>query len=105
MEDWAYAASWDKSLAVKGGCVVRGYDRARTAAYDDASNRCSMILVETSNAKAGPPELFGSPEHVFDPGHASSGHAARNGIGRRESRRRRGAVALIPRRRGGGAVP
>ena len=75
MEDWAYAASWDPALAVKGGCSVKGYDRERTASYDDASNGCSMLLVETSNAKAGPPSLFGSEDKLFDMG---PGHVTRN---------------------------
>ena len=43
--------------------------------YDDASNRCSMLLVETSNAKAGPPSLFGSEDKLFDMG---PGHVTRN---------------------------
>ena len=75
MVDWAYAASWDPALSVKGGCSVKGYGRERTASYDDASNRCSMLLVETSNAKAGPPSLFGSQDKLFDMG---PGHVTRN---------------------------
>ena len=75
MEDWAYAASWDPALSVKGGCSVKGYGRERTASYDDASNRCSMLLVETSNAKAGPPSLFGAEDRLFDMG---PGHVTRN---------------------------
>ena len=75
MEDWAYAASWDPALAVKGGCSVKNYERSRTASYDDASNRCSMLLVETSNAKAGPPSLFGAEDKLFDMG---PGHVTRN---------------------------
>ncbi|KAH8078118.1 hypothetical protein JL720_9793 [Aureococcus anophagefferens] len=80
MEDWAYAASWDKPLAVPGGCAAPGYDRARTASYDDASNRCFMVLVETSNAKAGPPRLFGGDGALFDPAAAGDdgGHVPRN---------------------------
>ena len=80
MEDWAYAASWDAPLAVPGGCAAPGYDRSRTASYDDASNRCFMVLVETSNAKAGPARLFGGDGALFDPAAAGDdgGHVPRN---------------------------
>ena len=75
MEDWAYAASWDSALSVRGGCSAKNYDRARTSMYDDASNRCAMILVETSNDKAGPQRLFGAEDNLFGIG---PGHVARN---------------------------
>ena len=90
MEDWAYAASWDRSLAVRGGCA--GYDRSRTASYDDASNRCSMILVETSKRKAGP--VQGSDEHLLEAGGEGSNHVARNV-----------RLALVAWDAGGGVVP
>ena len=51
MEDWAYAASWDAALNVRGGCKADGYAPSRTASYDDASNRCFMVLVETRAGK------------------------------------------------------
>ena len=54
---------------------MKNYERSRTASYDDASNRCSMLLVETSNAKAGPPSLFGSEDKLFEMG---PGHVTRN---------------------------
>ena len=75
MEDWAYAASWDPLYLSKAAAASRSYGRERTAFYDDASNRCSMLLVETSNVKAGPPSLFGSEDKLFDMG---PGHVTRN---------------------------
>ncbi|KAJ1460305.1 hypothetical protein M885DRAFT_510142 [Pelagophyceae sp. CCMP2097] len=76
MEDWAYAASWDKPLNVRGGCSVEGYAAQRSAQYANATHRAFMLLVETSNAKGGAP--MGARGALFDAGAADAGHAPRN---------------------------
>ena len=79
MEDWGYAASWDKAF-VKA-CTPNsygGYPAAKTASYPDGAVRSYTVLVETSDSKSPPPHTYGSEEGVYAPGKGGDGHVPRN---------------------------
>lgn len=50
MEDWAYAASWDKAGTTTSDCSIEDWNATRTD-DNDASFRIFTALVETSNDK------------------------------------------------------
>eukprot|EP00590_Aulacoseira_subarctica_P005026 CAMPEP_0172432904 /NCGR_PEP_ID=MMETSP1064-20121228/65515_1 /TAXON_ID=202472 /ORGANISM="Aulacoseira subarctica , Strain CCAP 1002/5" /LENGTH=707 /DNA_ID=CAMNT_0013180519 /DNA_START=21 /DNA_END=2144 /DNA_ORIENTATION=+ len=78
MEDWAYAASWDKSHTRP--CdpkTYNGYTQDRTI-YEDGTLRTFNMLVETSDSKEPPIEELGSNEDLFSPDGAGNGHVSRN---------------------------
>lgn len=80
MEDWAYAASWDRT-SVGSGCQPRtlgGYPLSRTQNYSDASARAAVLLIETSDDKAPGVETLGGPAGLLSPGANDDGHVPRN---------------------------
>ena len=53
MEDWGYAASWEPHhVKACEPSTLGGYDKERTAKYDNATARAVVLLVETSDDKA-----------------------------------------------------
>lgn len=78
MEDWGYAASWDRPSSKP--CTPRsygGYHPSRTT-YNDAMARAYTVLVETSDAKAPPASTYGGEGGVYAPGQPDDGHVPRN---------------------------
>ena len=83
MEDWAYAASWDAARLT--GCTPSthgGYRPERTAAYENASARAVVFLVETTDRKAPPEASLGGERcgagALLSPGGEGDGHVPRN---------------------------
>lgn len=83
MEDWAYAASWD--AARLSGCTPSshgGYRPERTAAYENASARAVVFLVETTDQKTPPEAALGGErcgaEALLRAGGEGDGHVPRN---------------------------
>ena len=78
MEDWGYAASWDRSLVHP--CTPQtygGYASDRTS-YADGMAQAFTVLVETSDNKAPPASTYGGEEGVYNPGSPADGHVPRN---------------------------
>ena len=78
MEDWGYAASWDRGFVKP--CTPRtfgGYPSAKTS-YDDASARAFTVLVETSDVKGPSANTYGAEAGVYAPGGSGDGHVPRN---------------------------
>ena len=83
MEDWAYAASWDAPRLT--GCKPSthgGYRPERTAAYENASARAVVFLVETTDRKAPPEASLGGERcgagALLSAGGEGDGHVPRN---------------------------
>eukprot|EP00966_Prymnesium_polylepis_P309093 7142853-Prymnesium_polylepis.1 len=78
MEDWAYAASWDKgSVRPCAPTSLGGYPVERTF-YDGSSARAVVLLVETSDDKTPPEKSLGAPAGMLSPGTEQDGHVPRN---------------------------
>ena len=80
MEDWAYAASWDKSKTEP--CfpsTYGGYDSNKTI-YNDSTLRTFNMLVETSVLKTPQIGILGSTLDLFSPNnvYGGNGHVSRN---------------------------
>jgi len=66
MEDWGYAATWDKAN------VPPGYS------YPNDSNRAFPILVETSSTKQPSESSLGTDQELLKPGGIGDGHVPKN---------------------------
>ena len=81
MEDWGYAASWDRAFVTP--CKPRSdrgpYSESRTQ-YNDAQVRAFTVLVETSDSKRPRAETYGTEAGVYSPelGAPADGHVPRN---------------------------
>jgi len=82
MEDWGYAATWDKtpSDGPGAGCnpsTFGGYPLSQTQ-YESAMLRVFNILVETSDLKGPPESTLGSNAAVLTPNGRGDGELPRN---------------------------
>eukprot|EP00900_Chrysochromulina_parva_P025221 jgi/Chrpa1/7332/Chrysochromulina_OHIO_Genome00018148-RA len=78
MEDWGYAASWDRAFVRT--CEPRtygGYEAARTT-YSDAAVRAFTVLIETSDLKAPTADTYGAEAGVYNINSDADGHVPRN---------------------------
>jgi hypothetical protein len=78
MEDWGYAASWDRAFVRT--CEPRtygGYEAARTT-YSDAAVRAFTVLIETSDLKAPTADTYGAEAGVYNINGDADGHVPRN---------------------------
>lgn len=66
MEDWGYAATWDKQY------VPPPYT------YPNDSNRAFTILVETSSSKQPSESSLGTDQEILKPGGIGDGHVPKN---------------------------
>lgn len=65
-EDWAYAGSWEKNLAVKcTPSTYGGYDISKTT-YDDVSLSTFNVLMEISRSKNPGDALYGSENSLLN---------------------------------------
>lgn len=78
MEDWAYAASWDKDRVVNCAPVTYGGYPLEKTSYEDSTLRVFNMLVETSNAKIPPKSDLGSSLDLMTSSAEGNGHVARN---------------------------
>lgn len=80
MEDWAYAGSWDTLGSPQVQCrpVSNGAYSASRTQYQDATLRCALILVETSDDKIPQPATMGAAQGVLQHEGAHDGHVPRN---------------------------
>jgi hypothetical protein len=79
MEDWAYAGSWMNNTG-SAPCQPSnfgGYPVKQTQ-YTDDQLRIINVLVETSDKKAPPAEMFGDTRELLKPDGAGNGHVSRN---------------------------
>eukprot|EP00978_Attheya_sp_CCMP212_P013434 scaffold33784_cov58-Attheya_sp.AAC.2 len=77
MEDWAYAASWDKSKTSScNPSTYDGYEQQKTL-YDDGMFRSFTFLVETGRNKS-PSTNLGSNMEVLNSMGVGNGHIPRN---------------------------
>lgn len=78
MEDWAYAASWDKEHTMP--CKPKTYDNYPTdrTIYDQGMLRTLNMLVETSDYKEPPAQTLGTNQDLFSPEGEGNGHISRN---------------------------
>lgn len=78
MEDWAYAASWDKAHTKP--CTPNTYNNYPTdrTIYDDGTLRTFNMLVETSDQKEPPASTLGTNQDLFSPDGEGNGHISRN---------------------------
>lgn len=72
MEDWMYAAGWDRGAAQLKNCTR--YSNTATP----PSNRALVFLVETSDKKRPSDRELGGSERILDDRSASNGHVPRN---------------------------
>jgi len=78
MEDWGYAASWDRGkVRTCNPRTYGGYPQAKTS-YGDGDARAFTVLVETSDSKAPYEGSLGAESGVYMPGSAGDGHVPRN---------------------------
>jgi len=78
MEDWSYAASWDKDRVVQcTPTTYGGYPPERTT-YGPGNLRTFNALVETSNDKTPQDADLGTDEDLLTPYGAGNGHISRN---------------------------
>ncbi len=80
MEDWAYAGSWDTTGTPQVQCMPTSngpYAASRTM-YQDATLRCALILVETSDDKIPQPATMGGASAVLQHEGSHDGHVPRN---------------------------
>lgn len=78
MEDWAYAASWDKQHTIS--CTPKTYDNYPTdrTIYDEGMLRTINMLVETSDQKEPLEHTLGTNQDLFSPDGEGNGHISRN---------------------------
>lgn len=77
MEDWAYAAAWDRDNVVD----CKGYSPHTSTNKNDVigrSARCAVFLVETSDRKKPHANSLGSSRQILQPNGSGNGHIARN---------------------------
>lgn len=80
LEDWSYAASWDKDL-VQTICKPEmngGYDASLQPATNSYSLRMFTVLVETSVDKGPVDSTLGTNQDAFTPLGGGNGHISRN---------------------------
>uniref|UniRef100_A0A7S2UH09 Peptidase M14 domain-containing protein n=1 Tax=Attheya septentrionalis TaxID=420275 RepID=A0A7S2UH09_9STRA len=77
MEDWAYAASWDKSKTSSCNPSTYGGYKQEQTLYDDGMFRSFNFLVETGNNKS-PSRNLGSNMEVLNSMGVGNGHIPRN---------------------------
>jgi hypothetical protein len=85
MEDWMYAAGWDKSL-VRMDCIgnnkkkrfLRTEDVNTSSLLSLSGNRALVFLVETSDAKSPPDAKLGGSAEVLHSNGKENGHIPRN---------------------------
>jgi len=80
LEDWSYAASWDKEL-VQTLCTPAkngGYNASLQPPTNSYSLRMTTVLVETSNDKRPADNTLGTNQDAFTPRGGGNGHISRN---------------------------
>jgi hypothetical protein len=78
MEDWAYAASWDKEHTIP--CTPKTYGNYPTdrTIYEEGMLRTLNMLVETSDQKEPLEHTLGTNQDLFSPDGEGNGHISRN---------------------------
>jgi hypothetical protein len=81
MEDWLYAAGWDKNNDRSSQCLglASNNNNNNNSSEDIYTNsRALVFLVETSNSKSPSSNELGGTDNILDPGSTFNGHVVRN---------------------------